>query len=303
MRIVREASTSWSAKRKEHDLLLSIREVACGFTGHLPILNERKGVKSLKIRRVHFSDMLPSPMGSVLDRHFANKGWELQSWGNGQTEEYHVCFGDGVQVDNLYDYGFPHLHDKESLLAFAKNYYDKKLHRKIVVEKLSSSNRRRLFRKLEQSELTLSEPAQITMHDDVFYKRQDSLWYGGAVATISYRKWKFELYACGDVYADLYDRQEDRLLSYVKDKNNAGLLCGELLPHISSDKALRAAISGTHTKYTLSLQNNNWWEAFAYDPAGHFHDLMWCLDSDALLDAIVETLAGMDEAIEEEDYE
>ena len=272
-------------------------------TSHRPVFNERNGGKTLKIRRVHFSDMLPSPMGSVLDRHYANKGWKLQLWSNGQAEGYQVYFGDGVQVDNLYEYGFPHLYDEESLLAFAEGYYDKKLRTRISVEKLSSSNRRRFFRKLEQSELTLSESAQIIMQDNVFYKRQDSLWYGGAVAIISYRGWKFELYACGDVYAELYDRQENRLLSYVKDKNNAGLLCGELLPHICSDKALRAAISGTHTKYTLSLHHNNWWEPFAYDPAGNFHDLMWCLDSDTLLDAIIETLAGMDEVIEEEGYD
>lgn len=40
---------------------------------------------------------------------------------------YQVFFGTGVQVDNLYEYGFPYLCDKDELLAFAKKFYIKKI--------------------------------------------------------------------------------------------------------------------------------------------------------------------------------
>lgn len=202
-------------------------------------------------------------------------------------------------MDNLYEFGFPYLYGKEELVSFSDTFFNERICKDISVENLSSSNRKRLFRKIGQSELTLSAPVHIQLQDAVFYKRQDSLWYGGAVAVISYRSWKFELYACGDVYAELYDRQEDRLLVYVKDKNNLGLLGEKLRPYINSDQALCAAIHGTHTRYQLSLNHGNWWEGFAYDPAGQFHDLMWCLESNTLLDALVEILSEMDTVIKE----
>jgi len=265
--------------------------------GHFSI--NKMGGKTLRIKKVHFTDIMPHPMGRALDKDFSKRNWTLQLWCNGQTEGYQVYFGKAVQVDNLYEYGFPHLYEKEDLVAFAENYYNRWLCREIIVKDLSASNRRRLFKRIEQSDLTLTEPVQITFHDKVFYKRQDSLWYGGCVATISYRGWKFELFACGDVYADLYDRQDGVLLFYVKDKNNAGLFAEELMPYMESDKALCAARRGSHTRYTLSMDHNNWWEGFAYDPAGQFHDLMWCLDSVSLFDAIVEILGEMDAVIAE----
>jgi len=70
-----------------------------------------------------FYDILPLPVGAALDKHFEQKGWELQFLGGG----YQIFFGVGVQVDNLYEYGFPHLYSKEDLVTFAMEYYHKHL--------------------------------------------------------------------------------------------------------------------------------------------------------------------------------
>ena len=36
---------------------------------------------------------------------------------------YQVYFGKGVQVDNLFEYGFPHLYDAEMVISFAEDFY------------------------------------------------------------------------------------------------------------------------------------------------------------------------------------
>lgn len=74
---------------------------------------------------VKFANMLPGYMGKQLDSHFENNGWQLQKWDNGKDVGYQVYFGTGVQVDNLYEYGFPYLYDQEELLLFAESFYDK----------------------------------------------------------------------------------------------------------------------------------------------------------------------------------
>lgn len=170
---------------------------------------------------------------------------------------------------------------------------------KDTVVGLSASNRRRLYQKLMVSEVDITELLRISVEDRMFYKRQSSLWFGGEVACISYCGWRFQLCAQGDVYADLFDLRADRQLAHIKDKNNAGQLGEALLPYLKSDKALYAATKGVHTQYRLCIENNNWWEAFAIDPNGAFHDLMWCLDADNLLDGIVEIVESMDAVIED----
>ncbi len=145
----------------------------------------------------------------------------------------------------------------------------------------------------------LDAPIVVEVTAELRKNQYSSLWYGGEIANIRYKGWTFELYACGDVYADLYRKGDpEEWLLYVKDKNNAGQLGKELQPYIKTDKALYAAINGQHSKYRLELLNNNWYECFAIDPCGHFYDLMWALDSDHAIEAIAEIIDGMDEVIE-----
>lgn len=76
---------------------------------------------------IQFCDLIPGPVGQELDAHFKNKNWELQSWDTGSSSGYQVFFGEGVQVDNLFEYGFPYLYEKDELLTFAQDFYEKHL--------------------------------------------------------------------------------------------------------------------------------------------------------------------------------
>ncbi len=145
----------------------------------------------------------------------------------------------------------------------------------------------------------LLENVSVAFKEEIKAHRYSSLWYGGEVAVISYRRCKFLLSAAGDVYADFTDKTDGgHSLFYVKDKNNRGLLADELIPYIKTDKELYAAMCGTHKRYMLNLDYNNWWECFLVDEEGSFHDLMLALESDGVFDAVAEIIAGMDEIIE-----
>jgi len=81
----------------------------------------------VQIKAVKFSDLLPDPAGAALDAHFDRNGWELQLWDNGESSGYQVFFGKGVQVDQHMEYGFPYLYGADELLAFALEFYQKRL--------------------------------------------------------------------------------------------------------------------------------------------------------------------------------
>lgn len=72
-----------------------------------------------------FSELIPGSIGESLDAHFAKRGWKLltRQTGSDGASGYQVFFGEGVQVDNLYEYGFPYLYDKEELLSFARDFF------------------------------------------------------------------------------------------------------------------------------------------------------------------------------------
>ena len=144
----------------------------------------------------------------------------------------------------------------------------------------------------------LREDILVEFTDTTMPKKHDCLWYGGEVAVIHYRQHRFILSAIGDVYANLLDKQDgDRSIFYVKDKNNSGYLADEPYPYIKTDKELVAAIDGSHRRYHLVLDHNNWWECFLMDPEGEFHDMMLALDSNDIFDAIAEIIAACDEII------
>lgn len=150
-----------------------------------------------------------------------------------------------------------------------------------------------------KSKRHFSEDVMVVFNDKIESRRYDSLWYGGEVAEISYKQYKFLLSATGDVYANLMDKWDGgRSLFYVKDKNNRGLLADELIPYIRTDRELYAAMRGTHIRYLLEFGDNNWWECFLVDPEGNFHDLMLDLASDVVFEAVAEILTEMDRIIE-----
>lgn len=70
-----------------------------------------------------FSKLIPSPFGKLLDKHFAKNNWALVRRTVHGDIGYQVYFGKGVQVDNLFEYGFPNLYDEEMVISFAEDFY------------------------------------------------------------------------------------------------------------------------------------------------------------------------------------
>lgn len=74
-----------------------------------------------------FSQIIPGPLGESMDEYFAKNNWSLIRRKVGSDIGYQVYFGKGVQVDNLYEYGFPYLYDNEMVISFAEDFYKRNI--------------------------------------------------------------------------------------------------------------------------------------------------------------------------------
>ena len=80
-----------------------------------------------EIHIITFRSLLTDPMAGALDAYFETHGWVLQQWiTNGETL-YQIYLGKGVQVDNCYEYAFPHLYEFEALRDFAEAFYNRNI--------------------------------------------------------------------------------------------------------------------------------------------------------------------------------
>ena len=129
--------------------------------------------------------------------------------------------------------------------------------------------------------------------------RQHFLWYGGDMVSIAYRGYRFIVSAVGDVIATLTRKSDNVEVCDIRDKGNTGQFGREIASYIKNDAELKQLMADDHPLYQLDLTDNNWWECFCYDPQGQFHDLMLALDSDGVIDAVVETAVAMDSIIED----
>lgn len=83
---------------------------------------------SLIIHKIKFSDLIPSTVGKRLDQYFEKNGWVLQQWlEDGQPPGYQVYFGERVQVDNQFEFGFSYLYSREETISFARIFHNDRL--------------------------------------------------------------------------------------------------------------------------------------------------------------------------------
>ena len=129
-------------------------------------------------------------------------------------------------------------------------------------------------------------------------------WYGGRVAEIKYKGFRFVLGAYGDVYASLYRQNDGVELFRVKDKYNGGNLYSELSLYINNDDELEECIAGLHLDYELEIDYNNWWEYYIVCPNGEILDNGDICESDYYSQALNEMIDSIESFVEEyEQYE
>lgn len=76
------------------------------------------------IRVVKYAEILPGEKGEFLDALFEKEGWQLQLvYGTDGGTGYQLFLGKGVQVDNYWEYAFPHLFELEHVIDHAENFY------------------------------------------------------------------------------------------------------------------------------------------------------------------------------------
>lgn len=129
--------------------------------------------------------------------------------------------------------------------------------------------------------------------------RQNSLWYGGGIASISYKGFNFSVEARGDIRAYLCDAVTDEQIVYIKDKTNSRIFYDQMRQYLRSDQELEQALANQHNKYHLTTDDCNWWEIFVFDKTNQLLCETWVADADHILPAVIETLKEMDEYLDE----
>lgn len=140
---------------------------------------------------------------------------------------------------------------------------------------------------------------EITENDVINLEKQHSLWYGGTVITVDYGCYSIVLAAIGDIICDLNQKSKtDELLTIetVKDKRNGGAFHTVMSKHIKDDKELQSILNYENDKYTLDMQNSNWWEVLIYKN-GESIEIDYILDDDLLVDALLNMIKSLDEII------
>ena len=171
---------------------------------------------------------------------------------------------------------------------------------KVKITGLTFRQRLHLLLMLLVKRPRFSDPVWIEFTQDTRPRHYHSLWYGGEVGVIHYKDWMFQIYANGDIFANLYDMMNGcRHLEYVKDKGNRGEFGMVMNRYFPNDRQLIKALSYRHRRYRLDMDDNNWWECFAIDSRGYRYDMMWDLDSWDLFSAAAEILHNADQFIEE----
>ena len=133
--------------------------------------------------------------------------------------------------------------------------------------------------------------------------KESHYWYGGRVAEIKYKGFRFVLGAYGDVYASLYRQNDGAELERVKDKRNGGYFYSAMARYIKNDEELEDALIGSHTNYELAVDYNNWWEFYVVCPNGETWDNGDICESDYYSQALNEMIDSIDSFVEEyEEY-
>lgn len=120
-------------------------------------------------------------------------------------------------------------------------------------------------------------------------EHQDSLWYGGVIATAKKGSLRCEISAQGDVYASLL--RCGREIADVRDKCNGGEFYYEMGKFIPNDNALLILQRGAkYGDLELHLENGNWFEWNVFDEARGEWIGPDSLDNIAEVDGVAECL-------------
>lgn len=102
---------------------------------------------------------------------------------------------------------------------------------------------------------------KLFIHDFNDENHQDNLWFGGVIASITYKGYEFTICANGDVRAWLLDESGEEI-TRVKDKGNNNNFWHVMHQYIESDEALNTLRECGR----LMVEDSNWWELFCTDP-------------------------------------
>jgi len=145
--------------------------------------------------------------------------------------------------------------------------------------------------RMKLSDASLSDgDISITLEQPIEYGKYDCCWYGGLIATVECGVNEFTIVATGDVTASLIDKLTNEQLAYVKDKANDGRFNDEMCIFIKNDAHLYEIMEDKDQRFTLNIENNNWFEIFYNKSSGAITENSYVCDSSNVFDAIAEAI-------------
>ena len=152
--------------------------------------------------------------------------------------------------------------------------------------------------KLKLSKIVLPQgKLEISFDQHIYPCRCHSYWYCGDMAVISYQDYHFIISAEGDMIISLQSKADMHAVARVKDKGGDSIFEAEMGDYIENDNRLRKIISGQDAEYSLSIDQDNWFELSVmdknYEPCGV--DVV--LDSELIFDAVAEAVSEAESII------
>lgn len=170
-------------------------------------------------------------------------------------------------------------------------------------DKQNKYYKRSISRNLREKENTITLyrilNAEINDYGNNDKTHDNTLWYGGEVASIKTPKGTYKIIARGQVRCNLIAKKdfiddkgiefkEGNVVASVIDKNEDGLFKKVMSPYIIDDADLDDILAHEHDLYELEITNNNWFDLEFYNKDDSLEYDDYILDSDSLSDAICE---------------
>lgn len=140
---------------------------------------------------------------------------------------------------------------------------------------------------------------QIALEQKVKPGKCHCLWFGGDVASITYKGYTFYISAIGDVILSLLSKTGSDEVARVKDKSNGGIFANEMAGYIENDAMIERLFKETDPNYYFNVDDSNWYELTIEDKDGHIHSDYDTLDAELIFDAIAEVADIMQDMIDD----
>lgn len=140
-------------------------------------------------------------------------------------------------------------------------------------------------------------------HEEIDTKRENHIWYGGPLLTISYKNYDFIVEAVGDVEFNLLTEDGSEIFSIV-DNENQGILGEKLVKYIDNDYELNKILEKDldyPKEYNIYCTSKNRWQCRIKNRKEVNYENIKKINLQYFTDVVYNLLEGLDRLVEKEE--